>query len=123
MSKMLGVAAIVLLAITAVGAWAIFSVENERKNLELRQMEARRQAVLDSEGVAAWRHATKYETFWSELEGSPQEPKRSDTYTERNVWVPMVYRAGPDRIERRCALVVSILVGVFAVVIVAARRI
>lgn len=87
MSKTHAVITIVLLAITAVGAWAIFSVENERTHIELRQLEAQRQAVLDNEGFTAWKHATRYDTFGSELEHSPQEPKRNDTHTERSVWV------------------------------------
>ena len=95
MSKTHAVIAIVLLAITAVGAWAIFSVEDERKNLELRQMEAQRQAVLASEGFAAWKHATRYETFWSALEHSPQKPKEtgaSTPSTTRNVWIKSFQR-------------------------------
>jgi hypothetical protein len=87
MSKTPTVIVIVLLAITAVGAWATFSVENERKNFELRQMEAQRQTALDNDAFTAWKHATRYETFGSELENSPQQPKRNDTYTERTVWV------------------------------------
>jgi hypothetical protein len=87
MSKPHAVISIALLAVTAVGTWAIFFVENGRRNLEVRQMEAQRQAALDNEGFSAWRHATRYDTFGTWLERSDHEPKRSTTYTDRTVWV------------------------------------
>src|SRR5437016_566650 len=93
MSKATTTIAILLLAVTALAAWAIFFVENDRKNLEVRQFEAQRRTVLENEEYSAWKHATRYDTFWSELTSSGQEPKRSDTYTERHVWVKAFQRA------------------------------
>ena len=76
-----------LLTFTAAGAWAIFAVENERKNFEVRQVEAARQSAQENEVHQAWRHATRYEIFYAPLLNSQQEPKRNDTLTNREVWV------------------------------------
>ena len=117
MSKTYAVIATVLLAIIAVGAWAIFSVENGRKNLELRQMEAQVQTALDSEILTAWKHATRYETFGSELEHSPQDPKPNTTYTDRIVWVKSFQRgdvkaAGISKKYGNAAYLVSSIIAI-----------
>jgi hypothetical protein len=84
--------ALVLLAVSATGIWAVFSVENERKNLELRQIEALHHAALAGEGLSAWRYATGLGTFAGPLANSHQEPKRSDTFRDRKVWVKTFQR-------------------------------
>jgi hypothetical protein len=94
MSKIATCIVVVLLVIVAAGSWAIFAVENERKQLELRQLEAQQQGTLEAEGYSAWRHSTRYDTFWIPLVNSRQEPKRNETLTSREVWVKSFQR--PD---------------------------
>jgi hypothetical protein len=87
MNKVVSAAIILLLAVIAGGTWGIYSVESERKNTEIRQLEAQRLAVLETETYGAWRYATRYETFMAPLADSRQEPKRSDTLVDRVYWV------------------------------------
>jgi hypothetical protein len=87
MSKITTLIISVLLLAIAIGAWAIFFIESERKNLEVHQIEAARKATQENEAYQAWRHATRYETFWIPLLNSRQEPRRNDTLSNREVWV------------------------------------
>jgi hypothetical protein len=90
-------------------------VENERRNLELRQIEALHHAALDGEGLSAWTHATRHETFAGPLANSRQEPKPSDTFRDRKVWVKAFQKrdvkpAGISRTYGNVAYLVSTIV-------------
>src|SRR5687768_7461706 len=56
------------------GAWPIFAVETSRRDLELRQLDAQHLATLEAEAQQAWRHATRYETFWMPFVNASKEP-------------------------------------------------
>src|SRR5471030_661107 len=100
MSKTLAVVAIALLVVTTVGVWATFSVENERRNLELRQIDALHQAASDGERFAAWRHATRYETFWIHLDTSPQKPKRRVSSYDRSWFIKSFQKSDVKSVGR-----------------------
>jgi hypothetical protein len=92
MSKITTGIIIGLLAVVAAGCWAVFVVEKGRQDSELRQLEAQRQAALESEAYGAWHHATRYETFRTSLANSQQEPQASSTFTSRDVWIKSFQR-------------------------------
>jgi hypothetical protein len=76
-----------LLLIIATGCWGIFIIDKQRQDVELLQIEARRQAALESEAFGAWHHATRYETFNAQMSNASGAPPRSDMFFVRDVWV------------------------------------
>jgi hypothetical protein len=100
MSKGFSLVVVCFVVIAACGSWATFAVEIERRNSDLRQLEMQRQAAMEAVAYSAWHHASRYETFWVALANSRQEPKRSDTLTERVVWIKSFQRGDVKALDK-----------------------
>lgn len=91
--KITAVTGITLLAVQAVGFWALFAVGQQRKQVEVHQIEAATEAALAGQAHNAWTYATRYDTFFVELANSKQEPKKNEALGERDVWVTAYQRS------------------------------
>jgi hypothetical protein len=94
MSKITTGIIIGLLVVVAAGCWGIFVIEKGRQALELRQLEAQRQAALESQAYGAWHHASRWQSLRIPLISASAEPKKPEGLSDRSVWVKSYQR--PD---------------------------